>query len=763
MRLVRFLVPLLFAAALSPPALGQAKAGPFTIKSSTSPCATIQVTNQATVGIQVTGTFSATLQPEVAIIGRDGSTGTPQNTQATPSTSNTAQSTITAAGNYTASVAGYDTFLLCVTSFVSGSATIFLNASDKVNATLLGGGGGASFATLTGGTNTSAAMVVGSGASLSVPTQALGDATTLAASDAFVQNALVSTIGVIATMYGVLGEGHEAYNAGWTTSSAVVTCASCAFTTNAQVGNIVFGTNLAANGGTTASVVQLGGAANPATILSIDSATQIHISTSSGITTNAAGHLFWGADETTALSNAWTAANAICTALILPGINPEQTGPALMFTQSAQFNGSTCPAGGASRAGLGIAGSGINSSYLVVTPGFNPASCTHGASGHACFLASTDGANIHDFSIYGGGNGQPGSGFASVVAVEIEATNNAFVRDMLFIGWGANATNGIFDGLRFDNGAIVVSNVTSDMFGQNGCDLDPSNGNGFVMANQLQCTDNSENSLLIRGDGTVSMNTTNSWFGGLSNGNAVAIAGSSGATPATWYSANDQICCSQDATVDNGVSVGRYRTAVPSFVNGYGIAHITNLYACCSASENMLETIINGGVTAVIYIANSYVFNTGGSSNVVANYGTIYDLGGNQFVCSSCAQLYYPGLGGTLVGQASITGIPVTAAKAVLSGGWGSTASWTAISGFNSFLGTITSAGTGQATSATITYTFPNPYLTAPAFCTAIQIGGTNALGTFATSSLTATGVVFTFSGLPVSTQTDIVQVTCYN
>ena len=118
----------------SPPAAAQSKAGPFTISSSTSPCALITVSGDATVGITVTGTFSATLQPEVAMIGRDGSTaGTPQNTQVVPSTSSTAQSTITAAGVYSAKISGFDTFLVCVTSYVSGTATIYLNSTQAVS------------------------------------------------------------------------------------------------------------------------------------------------------------------------------------------------------------------------------------------------------------------------------------------------------------------------------------------------------------------------------------------------------------------------------------------------------------------------------------------------------------------------------------------------------------------------------------------------------------------------------------------------------
>jgi len=151
MKLLRLLLLLAIAISASPPGFGQSKAGPFTINASTSPCAVIGVSAQSTVGITVTGSFSATLQPEVAMIGRDGSTaGAPQNTQVTPSTSTTAQSTITAAGVYKAAVGGFDTFLVCVTSYASGTATIYLNTTTAVNAGLLGGGGGGSVTSVSG-------------------------------------------------------------------------------------------------------------------------------------------------------------------------------------------------------------------------------------------------------------------------------------------------------------------------------------------------------------------------------------------------------------------------------------------------------------------------------------------------------------------------------------------------------------------------------------------------------------------------------------
>lgn len=153
-----------FTIGFSPPSEAQATAGPFTISSSSSPCAKISVTGQGSVVAKVSGTFSITLQPELSMQGQP-----PDNTVVTPSTSTsgTKQGTITAAGSYSAAVGSYDTFLVCVSSYVSGSATIYLNTSPVINAGLFTSTPPATtFDAIGSGINTTATMVVGTGASL---------------------------------------------------------------------------------------------------------------------------------------------------------------------------------------------------------------------------------------------------------------------------------------------------------------------------------------------------------------------------------------------------------------------------------------------------------------------------------------------------------------------------------------------------------------------------------------------------------------------
>lgn len=130
----RFLLALLL---FSLPALAQ-QSGPFVLTATTSPCATINTANNyATVGIRVSGTFSATLQPGVSIQGQPST-----NTSVVPVGSTTSQNTITAAGAYTASVAGASQFQICATGFVSGSVTIWLNVSTGISAKAVVAAGG---------------------------------------------------------------------------------------------------------------------------------------------------------------------------------------------------------------------------------------------------------------------------------------------------------------------------------------------------------------------------------------------------------------------------------------------------------------------------------------------------------------------------------------------------------------------------------------------------------------------------------------------
>src|SRR5208282_5190780 len=108
----------------------------------TGQCVSVRASNNSTVGIVLSGTWSGTLTPTLQI---DASSGAPKAaTNVTPTGSTTAQSTITANGGYTSNVAGFTQFNLCSTgTWTSGSATATLNPSPA--AIPSSGGGGSSF------------------------------------------------------------------------------------------------------------------------------------------------------------------------------------------------------------------------------------------------------------------------------------------------------------------------------------------------------------------------------------------------------------------------------------------------------------------------------------------------------------------------------------------------------------------------------------------------------------------------------------------
>lgn len=157
MRRLNLVIAFLLAAL---PCIAQ-RAGPFNL-SALNQCAPINVNPQttSTVGINVTGTFSATLTPQVVIAGQSA-----VNTNVYPYGSSTAQGTITASGAFFSPVAGIDKFQVCVTGFTSGSATVYLNVSTaSARGPGGGGGGGSGTVTHTAGALTAKQLMIGNGA-----------------------------------------------------------------------------------------------------------------------------------------------------------------------------------------------------------------------------------------------------------------------------------------------------------------------------------------------------------------------------------------------------------------------------------------------------------------------------------------------------------------------------------------------------------------------------------------------------------------------
>ena len=163
---------LIILAAIAVPAWAQ-RNGPYTLITNNTCTTAIAIARgaNATVAIDITGGFTGTLQPQVLMTGQ-----TARNTIVIPSTSQTTQSTITAAGGFTAiQVAGFDSFQLCVSGgdLTGAAATIYLTPSTAPVSQLGGGGGGS-------GTVTSVSVTTANGVSGTVATATTTPAISLA-------------------------------------------------------------------------------------------------------------------------------------------------------------------------------------------------------------------------------------------------------------------------------------------------------------------------------------------------------------------------------------------------------------------------------------------------------------------------------------------------------------------------------------------------------------------------------------------------------
>lgn len=130
---------LLLLLGLGPPLWAQPQPAQLTGTITGTQCISVPVSNRATMTFQVTGgSWTGTIQPQGIING-----GAAVNIQVTPVASSTPQSTVTANGMYSTSVAGMDTFQLCGAT-VTNTATVNGNAIAAAvkNGTVGSGGGG---------------------------------------------------------------------------------------------------------------------------------------------------------------------------------------------------------------------------------------------------------------------------------------------------------------------------------------------------------------------------------------------------------------------------------------------------------------------------------------------------------------------------------------------------------------------------------------------------------------------------------------------
>ena len=417
--------------------------------------------------------------------------------------------------------------------------------------------------------------------------------------------------GVFATNFGVVANTKYVVDATITNGSNAVTCGvtACNFTSTDN-GKICFGTNLPTTGYTamiTSAVVLPQGTL---TVTGANTAT-----CSGGNATGNGNRFVWGSDDTTALTNAWNAAKAICQTLQLPS--------GIMLVQSAIFgaSGGQCTiAGGSRRNGLGIVGyEGVT--VLVPTPSFNSATCTLGLSGTACIFGVADAVMLKDIIIDGQGNANPGAGFSGKLIADLSGTNSISVHHIYCMGWGAGNTSPITTGYRLASLTGSYDTLWSDGCGQNGVSV-----TGTVPVWYMDIADNGSANLNING-GVLSC------YGCLFTDNAVnnnscAVNISSGGILNSYGSTYGLSLTATLCGVGVGYSAG---SSSAGTFNSYGD---TFNFAVSGAFQ---QIFIGSNSSAVAHLQDLKMISSGGSGTgiTISNTGTLYDHGGNNFAGGS--------------------------------------------------------------------------------------------------------------------------------
>jgi len=559
--------------------------------------------------------------------------------------------------------------------------------------------------------------------------------------------------GIYAQNEGLVGEGHTATDVVTSSGTAVVTSASANFTVNCIPGQEAWVTNLPAVGNSDSHTTLTPSAT---TILSCDSATQIHLSANVSGTSCAAGSctMTWGTDEHVALIAAQAAAAAACAPLILPATNPEGTGPFMALSDTcAPLPSSACQQGvGANRKGTGIIGQGIAWSYLVPTPAILASTAIGGTSGAACFGGGGDGETFRDFSIYGGGNDQL-TGFASKVGFEVDSANNAYIDRVTLLFWGDSTTgaNSLGSGLQYYGGNIEAERVENNGFGYVARKIAGGTNLGPVV-------DRAPSNYNNAGMGTyvhASSGITYESFSGQS-GSAVTGCIDNGSL---WQSHGDTF--GLPGGTEGGTtlfSVGSCPTATGT-VTGAGRIEFNGsaIYPVGGSGEGLQ---LNGSTAVARLVGTTIQGNASGGNYLIASYpsngGVLIDGGGNTFTPGS-ASLVFGTL--TVFGSSSITGTVQTSGNVALTG-FGTSPSVGTVSG-TSRLEQFTITNGSTPTTGSMVVTFPTPFLTAP-ICGAQIVNGTNTtLGSFTTGTVSATSAAFTYVGTLVGADTLVVQVSC--
>ncbi len=506
--------------------------------------------------------------------------------------------------------------------------------------------------------------------------------------------------------------------------------------TTALIGDVVFGTSGCRTG--TVSVDLSAVTAPLGTVLTVPSATQITISTTTTAPQAAAGCIVIGQLQDTGMANITTAVNAstaTCPSVgWSAGIYLISTIPGFLKSNptSCTNNGLVQGQEFGGLGGYNVFGTGSNSTIVVVVPSLLPSACTNG-SGNACFVVPL-GAQWSNFRITGSGNAMSGRADAKI-GVQVVGGYNS-LRNMVFDQWGTGDTG--FVGVSWGGGGGVGWWLESlvDAWGNIPVTA-PGSGPNFLVVRNLLVQNSCGSSLFS----ATSFNISSQGGFVIQLPNVCSTSPNrsmlSLASGSTYTSGSQDIIQMSDSGVNsNGILIDSTSTAYlgsgylvknQQGSGGFAIHSTGGIVHACGAT-------IQGGVgTAVIQAPGSF-----------------FDDCVNTVTGSTKIS------GGTVFGNASAVGVvPATGNFALTN------ATFTSATGTDQRHFTLNITASAAA-AITIVYTFPTAFNVAPGSCKAQDVGGTNPLLTFSTSvAQTTTAVTFLSSAAAVNTDTVQVAIDC--
>jgi hypothetical protein len=655
---------------------------------------------------------------------------------------------------------------------------------------------GTTFSAITGGTNTTAAMLIGTGASLNVtgtgsnnataidgititgtpttgqvPTFTSGSAgtwQTVGASAANGQNSIQLSSSCpnpnSGPCYYTPANAIQITDGTFTNASQTVTTAgqtmfacpgsSYPCSSGGDVGKYIWGFTSCTTAAIGAVIAQLGVTAT--TITTVNSATSVQASIAATASSGAAtACVIYGlADDTgAALADAAAQALLTCPSILYPAANMIWT------TWHFVTNPSTCSRGSEATGGSGIAGwgyaqggAGKGISHIFLPPWISMTSCTTG-SGAACLGAKIPGLWWHDFTFSGGGNSRTGSTSAKDL---VEPGPYSEFDRVGFINFGATDGNlpGIYYNCTFAScGPLLLQDVTIDGWG---------NRSYYCQQGVMYAKSSSfQDSNAAQGSSMYLQNT---------GGGTTCSFVSNGQN---FYAGNPSSPANQDYIyiTTGGSAVGYYIFDKDNWgTNGQSTVPVGVFLQGATANTVIVRDSqfnLSNGTAGVGLFANTnggtYHF-SGNTFNLGSTGSAIQSNTGGVFV-DDCGNTIITGLvslTGPLFGSCSITGVQLTNANVTPSAGFGTGAATSAAAGSSLSMVFTTTIGTAPAANATNTVTFPKAFFVAPT-CSAQIIGGTSTtILPVASPSPSTTSVVLTYTGTFV-TGTVITRLTCQN